>query len=208
MDFQPRRSAVLVTPADPILTIDQGKLRAGLDWVAGDPRDELMTSFIAAATGKVQDDTNIALGEQTWDVTYTLLPLDWPVTLPWRPVSAVTLFAIAADGTRQAVPDATFAVDGGSEAPQRATVRLTSVGSAPVDLRAWVVQIVAGWPTVAAIPPLLMHTVGLLTAHYATAGRDLVQIGQSVDETPLGYADLIGRFQLVTVASAAGEVTG
>src|SRR5258705_9577128 len=65
----PHAVSVLVTPpALEPLTLDQGKLRAGLDWVAGDPRDALMTGFIQAARSQVEQDTGLALLTQTRDV--------------------------------------------------------------------------------------------------------------------------------------------
>src|SRR5436190_19232784 len=65
----PHAVSVLVTPpsVEP-LTLDDAKLRANLDWVAGDPRDALMSGFIAAARSKVEQDTGLALLTQTRDV--------------------------------------------------------------------------------------------------------------------------------------------
>jgi hypothetical protein len=66
-------SSVLVDgPAFEPLTLEEAKLRAGLDWPAGDPRDALMDSFIKAARQKVEQDTGLALAEQT-----RLVPRGW-----------------------------------------------------------------------------------------------------------------------------------
>jgi uncharacterized phiE125 gp8 family phage protein len=187
------RTSAVVTPATPIFDVAAGKLRAGLDWLAGDARDALMAGFIAAATAKVQHDTGVALGEQTHDVFFDALPSGWS-TLPWRPVtSLVSVGAIDAAGVVTPLDVGAFVLDGSSETPQPARIF-----SAALDRV--VCRIVCGWDDNADIPPLLVHAVGLLTAHYATAGRDLVQVGTIVATMPLGYDELIAPFQLVTLA--------
>jgi hypothetical protein len=62
-------------------------------------------------------------------------------------------------------------------------------------------RIVAGWPTADALReemPLLLHAVGLLTAHYATLGRDLAVLDSAL-AVPYGYAEMIAPYTLVTL---------
>jgi hypothetical protein len=59
--------ATRTSPVGP-LTIEEGKLRAGLDWSDGDPRDELMRDFITAARQQVEQDTGLAMLTQVRDI--------------------------------------------------------------------------------------------------------------------------------------------
>jgi len=196
------RSLAVVAPPAAVLTVTEGKLRAGLDWIVGDPRDQLMASFIAAATAKVEEDTGVALAPRTVDVFYDTLPRTYAVPLPLRPVSGVTFSSFDSSSIRVPLAGAIYALNSGSAAPVEASVQLIDADAWPATLRAfqpWAIQIVAGFTTAADIPPRLLHAVALLVAHYATIGRDLVQIGHIVAETPLGYESIIAPYQLVAV---------
>jgi hypothetical protein len=72
-------SVLVDPPTSEPLTLDEAKLRAGLDWPTGDPRDEMMNDFIAAARSKVEQDTGLALLTQTRDVYYDGSPLTAPL---------------------------------------------------------------------------------------------------------------------------------
>lgn len=189
-------------PVEP-LTLAQGKLRASLDWVDGDPRDALMTGFIAAARSKVEQDTGLALLLQTRDVLFDALPRQGPIILPSqsRPLQAVTSIAsIDTSDVVHTLDPVNYVVDLAS-----ARVGLSLAGVWPTDLRPfqpWAIRIVSGWPSVAALQaaaPLLVHAVGLLTAHYATLGRDLASLDPAT-EVPQGYADVISSYVPVVVA--------
>jgi hypothetical protein len=158
------------TAARLVLTLDEGKLRAGLEWEAGDPRDALMLGFIAAAQNQVEQRTGLALLTQVRDV-YLFGPGQRPPQT--TPIQAVLSSPVPTP----------------SDWPTE-----------PFPFQPWSVRVVAGWPAVEQIPPLLVHAVGLLTAHYATAGRDLVSITSStVSEMPQGFEDAIETFGLVTL---------
>lgn len=198
----PRLSAILtVPPTDPVLTVAEGKLRAGLDWLEGDPRDALIEGFIATRTRQVELDTGIALLTQTYDVLLDAMP-GGPVALPWRPVQSVTVRYTDSGGTPRTVDAGNYLLDPGGEAPLPARIGLALGGSWPVDVRPfapWAIEIVVGFPTVAELrtaAPALVDAVGLLVAHAATAGRDRFTAAALRDE----YAELIGPYQQVSVA--------
>lgn len=183
------------------LTLAEGKGWAGLDWADGDARDVLMTGFIAAAAAKVEQDTGYALLRRTIDVYADALPAQGPVTLPVRPLQAVrAITSIDTAGDAHELDAATYVVDLAS-----ARIGLALGGVWPTDLRPfqpYVLRIVVGWPSVAQLlerDPLLVHAVGLLTAHYATVGRDLTTVG-TIATTPYGYDDAISGYVPVTVA--------
>jgi hypothetical protein len=177
-------SVLVVAPTEEPITLDEGKLRAGLNWPAGDPRDALMDDFIAAARSQVEQDTGLALLTQTRHVTYadSIDPLAY-VPLPWQawPVQQITA------PTGEVI---TFKANASTRAIQFA---MPSAGT-------WVV--VAGWPTAAdlkAEAPLLVQAVGLLTAHFATMGRDLASEARHMEMVPMGYEECIAPYRLIWV---------
>lgn len=188
-------------PIEP-LTLTEGKLRAAVDWVAGDPRDALMTAFITAARSKVEQDTGLALLSQTRDVYVDAIP--GPVfNLPAlsKPLQAViSVSSIDTAGAVHVLDASNYVVDYAS-----ARLGLSTAGIWPTDLRPfqpYVIRIVSGWPSVASLKaeaPLLMHAVGLLTAHYATLGRDLAS-SDPTSAVPQGYEDAISSYVPVVVA--------
>jgi uncharacterized phiE125 gp8 family phage protein len=188
------------TIAREVLTIEEGKLRAGLDWVAGDERDALMAGFIAAARQKVELDTGVSLLYQVRDIYYDVLTDPWVILPNGAPplVEVLSVNSIDSAGVAQVMPAEHYIVD-------RRGARIGLVAGAvwPTDLRTFQplrIRILAGWPDPARIPPLLLHAVGLLTAHYATAGRDLATVGTIVSTTPHGYDDIIVPFIQVVLA--------
>jgi uncharacterized phiE125 gp8 family phage protein len=201
----PHAISVLVTPPtlEP-LTLDQGKLRAGLDWVVGDPRDALMIGFIQAARAKVEQDTGLALLTQTRDVSLDAVSRR-TIELPSqsRPLQAVTsIKSIDTAGAVNTLDPANYVVDLAS-----GRIGLSVSGVWPTDLRyfqPWVIRIVSGYLDVAALTaaaPGLVHAVGLMTAHYATVGRDVAAVERvSGIEVPYGYDDAIAPYKLVVVA--------
>jgi uncharacterized phiE125 gp8 family phage protein len=183
------------------LTLAQGKLRAGLDWADGDPRDALMLGFIAAARSKVERDTGLSLLPQTFDVFFDALPSDrTPIALPWRPVIALaSIVSVDSGGVIQTLATDQYHLDAGSAAPVSARVGLSLAGGWPTDLRSfqpYVLRIVAGFASVALIPPLLIEAMGMLIAHSATTGRDRFTDALTRDE----YAEKIASYELVVVA--------
>jgi len=176
-------SVLVEAPTEEPLTLADGKLRAGLDWPVGDPRDDLMTGFIAAARSQVEQDTGLALLTQTRDITlYTTITSGiFPLPLQALPVQSVT----TPTGIR---------IDAASWSDWWTTM------PAPIAPGTW--RIVAGWPSAAALKaevPLLVQAVGLLTAHYATFGRDLASDARHVEKLPMGYDECIAPYRLIWV---------
>ncbi len=197
----PHATSVIVTP--PVLeplTLAEAKLWAGFDWAAGDAREPLLSSAIVAARSKVEHDTGLALLTQTRDVYFDALPGSI-VSLPAQsqPLQSVTTIkSTDSAGAVQTLAADQYHVDVAS-----GRVGLSLVGSWPSDVRSFqpfVIRLVSGWTSVALLPPLLLRAVGLLTAHYATAGRDLVIVGTIVAEMPQGYEDCIAPYRLVSLA--------
>lgn len=191
--------SVLVDVPEPVLTLAQAKLRAGLDWADGDARDDLMTDHVAAATHRVQLDTERALMTQTRDVLIYSATLPSTICLPAqsRPLQEVTSITyVPSAGATATVDPATYAVDLNS-------ARITALAAWPTNVDPfglWTVRIVAGYADATVLPPLLLQAVGILTAHLATSGRDLLALPDQVDEMPYGYDDCIAQFRAVRAA--------
>src|SRR5262245_55967833 len=197
MRLSPHVASVVETPpAVEPLTLDQAKLRAGLDWAEGDPRDQLMESFISAARAKVELDTGLSLIQQARAVYLDFLTapvVNLPMgSMPLQEVTSIDYIDTA--GTPHTLDPATYIVD---EASGR--IALATGSSWPGDVRAfrpWTIHLVAGWPDADALAiaaPLLVHLVGLLVAHYATLGRDLASVTSATD-VPHTYCDALASF--------------
>jgi hypothetical protein len=181
------RSVLVEGPTEEPLTLDEAKQRAGLDWLAGDPRDAMLQDWIRAARAQVEHDTGLALLTQTRDIYFgaAIGPIV-PLPSQAQPVQSIAPIDPARAGA--VLPCSPWTAG--------------AVQSAYVSGAA-AVRVIAGWPTPAALraeAPTLLHAVGLLVAHYATNGRDLM--GDTVGQralTPLGYADAIAPYQLIWV---------
>jgi hypothetical protein len=134
--------------------------------------------FVKAARERVERDTGYALLTQTRDLylSHLVNPNDFPA--PARPLQSIG-----------AIPPP----------PEPPPEPPDDWPPSPSALYPYTARIVVGWQTVAEIPPLLVQAVGLLTAHYATAGRDAVVVGTIASEVPLGYDDAISDFRRVSV---------
>jgi len=85
----PNVNVLVVPPMLEPLTVEQAKLRAGLTWAPGDPRDAQLESFIRAARERVERDTGVALLTQTRDVYLTHLVANADFPAPCRPLQSV-----------------------------------------------------------------------------------------------------------------------
>lgn len=186
-------------PAGEPLDLAEGQLYAGVDWTAGDPRDVLMLRWIAAARQVIEKRTQCAFLAQTWSQFFDTCGS--VVRLPLRPVSWAVVYAWDATGGSSLVDPGTYRLDTASG------VLVLNTGQAwPTNLRAsapFEVQFTAGWATPAAVlaaEPMLVHALGLLVAHYATTGRDIVQLGHIVADTPYGFDDALASYLPVVLA--------
>jgi uncharacterized phiE125 gp8 family phage protein len=202
------RNVLVTAPTEEPITLDEAKLAAGLDWPSGDPRDAQMTGFIAAARERVERDTGLALLTQTRDVYLSglIAPQDWPA--PVQPLQSIlSVDENLDDGTRVALPSDAWTTAPGAPIKVKPGKAAAAVAAAvppntPPEfdpVYPYIVRVIVGWTTVAEIPPLLTFAVGLLTAHYATAGRDIVALGERVAALPMGYEDAIADYRRVAV---------
>jgi uncharacterized phiE125 gp8 family phage protein len=202
--YAQRCTNVLVTPpSEEPLTLDQAKLRAGLDWAVGDPRDDLMMATITAARQRVEADTGRALINQARRVTYDVIgsPV---IQLPAlaRPVlELVSVTNTDYYGAVTTIDPALYQVD--MEAGRIYFKPGSPIYFAVRPFQGWQIDLTAGRADaaeLAALDPALMQAVGMLTAHLSTMGRDMVIEDRRVTATPHGYDDLLAAYQPITVA--------
>src|SRR5262245_8449122 len=198
-DKQPPMTSVLVNAPNPVLTLDEAKLRAGLDWTSPDPRDALMMDFVAAAANHVELDTALALLEQTRDVfVYGALPVEVVLPARSRPLRSVTSIAyVDADGAPQTGPVSAYAIDSVRGRSALVVGSGWPLNTAPFEQ--WTIRIVAGWQTPDLLPSALIQAIGLLVAHWATLGRDLASV-ETISELPYGYEDCVAAYRPVVCA--------
>ena len=176
-------SRLITPPTEEPLTLDEGKLWAGFDWPASDPREALMTTIIAASRAHLEEETGIAFLTQTRECyfyaqsgRFLILP---PKCHPIQSVTALTW--IDGDGVTQPIDPTWYSVD-----PGTGYLTLGSGFAWPSQLIT--ARVVAGWPTVgelAALEPRLIHLVGRLVAHNMTLARDLaVEMRGTVIQSP------------------------
>lgn len=176
-------STLLEGPTEEPITVTDAKQLAGLDWPSTDPREDLMKTWLATARRKVETDASLALLTQRRAIQYDAVPT--VLQLPARPLQSVSVAIVSSDGSTATLDPSTYLVDlvGG---------RIAFL-TAPSNLRVfqpWTFTVTAGYESPSDIPPELVHLVGLLTAHYATLGRDLALLDEAY-EVPYGYCDLI-----------------
>jgi uncharacterized phiE125 gp8 family phage protein len=180
---------------DDVLTVDELKERARI--VPGDEEsDALLQSYITAARQQVERDIGCALPTQTVAASFDTVDASQPLTVPWPPLQAV-------EGVSYTDPD-------GVVVDLDPTELITRIDTLSMPGRIWwlpgvftgvpypltlTLALTVGW-TKDTLPPLLKFAVGLLAAHYLTAGRDRVVIGTIVDDMPAGYAEAIQAYRI------------
>jgi uncharacterized phiE125 gp8 family phage protein len=177
-----RLSLVTAPTVEPV-TLAEAKLHLG---ITHDNADGQIVDWIRAATRKVEQDTEIALLTQTWDLTIGAFPSYSPyiVTLPIRPVQSITHVKYwNAAGTEQTWLATNYFLD-----PSTLGVGLAVNGTWPTDLRELqpgTIRFVAGYASADLVPEDLKHAVKCLVGY-----SDMRREAEAVD---LGYYDELIR---------------
>jgi uncharacterized phiE125 gp8 family phage protein len=162
---EPIRSGLqLVAAPAPVLSIGDAKAHCLID---GSVDDASVAQWIAAATRKVEYDTERALLVQTWRLVLDRFP-SWrgAIDLPRPPVLSVTSI-IYYDSSNTS---ATLDVGNYINDPATNRIGLTPTGSWPTDLRSFApIQILftCGAAAVEDVPDNLLHAVRLAVAWFS-----------------------------------------
>ncbi len=178
-------------PVEP-LTLAEAKIYARL---TGTDLDTILPGLITTARAQLQHDTGIVLLTDVYDVSFDNLPRDrTPIALPWRPVPSIaSLTSVDTAGAANVLDATNYVLDPGSDTPIAARVGLSTAGAWPTDLRSfqpYVLRIVAGWSSIAAIPHPLIDALGFLVD--AIVNKDAIARAM--------YEDVIAPYKLVCVA--------
>lgn len=173
------------------LTLEEAKLRAAVNWPDGDPRDAQLTGFIAAARAYVERRIVRTIPTQTMRLYYDAdqIAVGTVLQLPLPLVSVEAVTSTSAAGVETPLDPSAYTV-------ARGPALLTIVGPLPGNVQTWEgwrVNVTSG-TAADAIDPVLVQVIGLLTAHYQTAGRDLAVLEKRVVEVPQGFEDAIAPF--------------
>lgn len=186
--------------SDDVLTV--AELNAIARIVPGDEEsDALIKSYITAAIAQVEHDTGLALPTQMLAITFDDAAPDGVLAIPRPPTQEIAGISYTdADGNlQQPDPGEVILQLDLASMPARLTWFPNTFIGAPARLAALGLSVKAGW-TKDTLPADLKFAVGLLAAHYVTAGRDRVVIGTSVLDMPAGYQEVIDRWRLEVVA--------
>jgi uncharacterized phiE125 gp8 family phage protein len=164
-----------------------------------DAEVDLMPLYISAARQQAERDTDRAIAQQQYIVTYDELMVG-PVELPWPPLVSIDE-VVWYDTT-----DAPHVVDPSYYHADTASRPGRLIWTPPVDwtppvedtprsYKAWEITLTAGYDA-QGVPPGLKRAIGLLATHYLLMGRDLTVVGTSALLMPMGYMEAIQPFRL------------
>lgn len=180
------RLTLVTGPSDEVITLDDAKAHAK---IAHGSDNEQLLAWIAAATRKVEHDTEMALLTQTWDLAVRAFPSPTGViALPLRPVQSVTSVTYySGAGAPLTLSAGQYALDASLD-----RIALTFGGSWPTDLwsdRPAVVRFIAGYASPADVPEDLKLAVKLLVTHYSEERQPARE--ETLQPVPFGYEDVI-----------------
>ena len=188
---------ILVDPAVALpVELADLKLQCGVE---DSSFDTLLTMHLTAAVRHVERVLDRALGTQVWQLS--LDAFADVIELPRGPVLEVVddgFTYLDSDLTTQPVPDAAYTLDLVSS-PQRLV--LNSGESWPANVadrvNAVTVRFEAGY-TAATLPADLQQAILMLAAHWFE-NRSAVNVGNIVNEVPLGFDALLWPFRRIRI---------
>ncbi len=164
----------------------------------GTEDDGLIAGYLMAATQSAEQQTNLLLGEQTWELTIDQWPSSvWGsggvIRLPRSPVQSVTSISyVDADGVTQTVLAGDYVLD----ANVRPAAIYPAFGKAwPVtrpQANAVAVRFVVGYTQ---IPEPIRAAILLMVGHFYE-NREAVIVGQAPSELPMGVEALLFPFRV------------
>lgn len=207
-----RWSLQLVTPptADPV-TLERIKWH---NRVGFDDDDQLLLMYMGAARQYVEMRTGLCLMPQTWLLVLDRWPRQdrmefWPVAaplgailLPRYPVQSITsVIYTDSDGAPHTVASNTYVTDLVARppriAPATAGGNWPSISLYPVG--AIQVKFVAGYATVAQIPPVAIQAISLMVGHWYENREAVTLDARHPTPLPLGVQALIDMLSPVFV---------
>lgn len=162
-------------------------------------QDEQIGVWVRAATRKLEQDTELALLTQTWELTLTGFP-SWPdpIVIPRRPIQTIaSVKYYDTAGVLQTVTNTDYLLDA-----WRPRIGLAQTKYWPAALRTFqpvVIRFDAGYMAPDLVPEDLKHAVRLLVGHFSEQFQ-ATQAGNRPQSIDLGYEALIAPYVLHRVA--------
>ena len=195
---------VLVTPpTEEPITLEEAKLHLRVE-SEQEEEDALILGLVKAARAFVENETGRAMLTQTWRVYLDRFPTrfyrDTAITLPVVPVQSITSVSYYNEaGVLTVFPGGSYVVDLASEMG-RIVTGVSIAWPSTYDIpNAVVVELVAGYPNVGAIPAPLVAAMKLLIGHWYES-RESVVVGTSAMAIPLGVDALLAPYRMLAVA--------
>ncbi len=159
--------------------------------------DAYISSLILTSRLHIEAALSLVLIHQSWTWTFDAWPKrSQSVTLPLRPVSAITGISIlASDGAPTAMPASDYELDGNHVPPR--LLRTTSQWPKPGKVHAGIeISFVAGFgPTADDVPQPVRHALLLLVAHWYEH-RDPIEIGSDKTSVPEAVSTLLKPYRV------------
>lgn len=166
--------------------------------VYGTEDDGLIAGYLMAATQSAEKQTNLLLGEQTWELTIDQWPSSvWGsggvIRLPRSPVQSVTSISyVDADGVTQTVLAGDYVLDANVQPAAIYPVFGKTWPAARPQANAVAVRFVVGYTQ---IPEPIRAAILLLVGHFYE-NREAVIVGQAPSELPMGVESLLFPFRV------------
>lgn len=180
-------------PAVEPVSLSEAKAHLRLETAAD---DALVTSLIITSRLHVEAALGLALTAQDWTLVLDVWPATGVVTIPMRPVMAVTAVRVrATDGSPSVVSPSSYFIDGAGVPPRVVPTSgaLPNPGRAAAGIE---IDITAGFGTTAAsVPEPIRHALKLLVAHWYEH-RDPIEIGDPSTALPAAVSDLLKPYSV------------
>ncbi len=176
-------------PAVEPVTLAEAKAHLRVD---GTAEDALIQSLIITSRLHVEAALGLALITQSWTYTLDRWPKSLRLTLPLRPVAAISQVRLwRRDNSSEIVPASSFFLDG-----LGLPARLVWLGPEPVaapdrSVNGIEIGLTAGFgATPGHVPATIRHALLLLIAHWYE-NREPVEIGSAVNAIPAMVSELL-----------------
>lgn len=186
-------AVVLSGPTVEPVTLAEAKAHLRVDTNA---EDTLIQSLIMASRLHIEAALDLALVTQTWRIRRDTWPASRTLTLPIRPVQAITSFEVhAADGITETFGADAFILDGDAN-----PARLVWRGNGAMPTSGLVangieIDLVAGFGDAAEdVPQPIRQALLLLIAHWYE-NREPVEIGATATPIPPAVSDLLAPYR-------------
>lgn len=180
-------------PAAEPVTVAEAKAFLRID---GTSEDALIASLLLTSRLHIEAALSLALITQSWRLELDLWPRDGVVSVPLRPLQAVTAVRVLdSSGTPTLVPAGDYVVDVDSAPPR--LVPVNGGWPAPARKAAGIeIDLTAGYGAASSsVPAPIKQAILMLTAHWYEH-RDPIEIGSAETRIPQAVSALLMPYRI------------